>query len=320
MRSITAHWELKLVALVIALGLWQYTNGQVRVDRSIRVVVGDAAVQSLSSNRFQVTGIEPREFVVHVSTPTNLEKTFRTDELVPRLVVDADALDKGRQEFPLGNRVLGLNDDIRIVFESDTPRSIVVTWDQVEEGYLPVEPPLLEKTPAGLEAAITLDRTRVKVSGARSRLETLRQEQHRVRFLPVVLDDVDPLLTGVREERLVLKDQDPLVRTTQEVRATITLRPRAGTPRTVSLPVAVLVPADQVGAGRLELAPERVVLTLRGPENLLAALAPEKDLAVFVRLLKQPDLDAAQELPVELLAPAWLSADPVKVTVTRRQK
>lgn len=320
MSGLTAHWELKLVALVIALGLWQYTNGQVRVDRTIRVVVSDAAVQSLSAGRYQVTRIEPREFTVHVSTPTNLEGTFRTDGLVPRLVVDADELDKGRQEFPLGNRALGLHDDIRIVFDIDTPRFITVAWDRVEDGYLPVEPPRLDKVPAGLEATIALDRTRIKVSGARSRMEELRQEGHRVRFMPIALDDVDPHQAGSREERLVLKDQDPLVRTTEDVHATITLRPRAGAPRIVSLPLAVLVPQEMVGSGRLQLEPERVVLTLRGPENLLSALAPEKDLAVFVRLRQQPDFDATVELPVELLAPPWLSADPVLVKVTRRQK
>ncbi len=62
-----------------------------------------------------------------------------------------------------------------------------------------------------------------------------------------------------------------------------------------------------------------MVLTLRGPENLLAALAPEKDLAAFVRLPAEMDLDAPATVPVELLAPAWLTADPVAVKVTRRR-
>lgn len=320
MKRLTAHWELKLVALVIALGLWQYTNGQVRVERTVRVTVNDAAVQSLTAGRYQVTRIEPRDFTLLVSTPTNLEGTFRTDGLVPRLVVSADALDKGSQEFPVGNRTLGLHDDIRILYSTDTPRDIAVTWDRVEEGHLPVEPPILTRLPAGLEATVVLDRTFVRVSGARSRLEQLRKDGHRVRFLPINLDDVDPLLTGTREERLVLQEQDPLVRTIEDVRATITLRPKAGQSRTVSLPVAVLAPQELLAGDRLVMEPERVVLTLRGPANLIAGLAPEKDLTAFIHLRQLPEADGAVTVPVELRAPAWVVWDAATVQVTRQRR
>lgn len=319
MKNLVAYWELKIVALVIALGLWQYTNGQVRIDKTIHVSVPDNAVQGLASGKFQVTGIEPREFTVHVSTPANLADSFRTDDLVPRLVVSAEALDSGKQDFPLGNRILGLNDDIRISFESDTPRTVTVTFDQVKEDYLPVELPTLEQVPAGLEASIALDRTQVLVAAPRSRLDELRAQGHRVRFLPVSLEHTDPRMSAPREERLHLRDHDPLVEVAEPVTAVIVLRPRQTTTRVVTVPVAILASHDLShdlwSSHGLDLSPAQVTLTLRGPDNLLAALNPDTDLTAFIGLRRLPNQDQPVDLPVQMLAPAWLTWDPASVRV-----
>jgi YbbR domain-containing protein len=313
MKRILANWELKIVALVIALGLWQYTNGQVRVDRTVRVTVTDAAVQALPAGKYQVTDIKPRELTVRVSTPSSLEGSFRTDGLVPRLVVSADALGSGRQEFPVGNRVLGLKDDIRIL---DALEPITVTWDEIEEGNLPVELPRIEHLPPGLEATIALDRTRVRVSGAKSQLKLLREQNHRVQFRPVSLEDADPLQAETRVEQLYLANGDPLVRVAEEVKATITLHPKPGSPRTISVPVAILAVPETWERGRVELSQSRVVFTVRGPENLLSALKPETDLNAFVNLRRPPEPNTPTAMPVDMQAPAWLTWDPVTITVT----
>lgn len=320
MKYLFNNWELKIVALVIALGLWQYTNGQVRVDRTIHVTVTDAAIQALPAE-WQITSIEPRQFTLLVSTPANLERTFRTDVLVPRLEVSARELLKNhRQEFSIGNRMLGLDDDIRIAFESDARRTITVTFDQVEDGYLPVETPRLEHVPPGLESTVVLDRTRVKVSGPRTRLDELRQKGHRIQFLPVSLEDADPMQIGQRDEKLSLKDQEQMVRVLEDVKATITLRPKRGQPRTVTIPVSMLAGPEIWQRGRIELNPPQVTLTLRGPENLLAALKPEDDLIAYVNLRRVFGPEALSEVPVQLIAPSWLSWDPVTVQVATAEK
>ena len=64
------HWELKLVALVIAVALWLYTNGQVRIERSINVSVTSASVQSLPKG-YRVTEIRPDKFTVNLSVPVS---------------------------------------------------------------------------------------------------------------------------------------------------------------------------------------------------------------------------------------------------------
>lgn len=319
MSWLTRHWELKFVALVIALGLWQYTNGQVRVDYVITVTVTDNAVFSLP-NTYQVSSIEPREFTLHVSAPVSRESSFRTDGLIPRLVISTDALEKGTQTFQVNNRNLGLHDDIRIAFDPETPHTITVNYYQIAIESLPVEVPRLEKIPAGLNASLHIDRTQVKVSGARSRLNELRESGYRIKFRPVSLEGVDPQLTSPHIETLVLIDQDPLVRVTENVLATINLTPKDGSPRVVTLPVALLAQPSVWAAGAVDVNPARVVLTLHGPANLLAGLTPETDLAAYISLARLPEAGTAMMLPVEIKAPAWLTADPVSVTVTLHQK
>jgi hypothetical protein len=245
----------------------------------------------------------------------NLAGTLPSGFLLPRLEVAANELDKGRQEFPVNNRVLNLNDDIRIEYETDTPRSIAVTWDQVEDGYLPVELPTLEHVPAGVLASMTRDRTQVKVSAPRSRLDELRQKGHHAHFMPISLEGTNPQLATQRVERLTLTDMDPLVQVTEEVLVTITLRPRVGEPRVVSLPVAIRASREVWEAGHLPTALPRVELTIHGPENLLQELKPGTELTAFIQLRHAVEADAPQELPVQLLAPAWLTWDPVTVTV-----
>ena len=47
MRWILGNWELKLVSLVVALALWSYTSGQVRVERQVLVEITPAQIAGL---------------------------------------------------------------------------------------------------------------------------------------------------------------------------------------------------------------------------------------------------------------------------------
>jgi YbbR domain-containing protein len=316
MRLLTEHWELKLVALVIAIALWLYTSGQVRMEKSLTVTVPDDAVQALPKG-FQVTAIQPREFTVKVNVPVSLLHNLKAAAVVPALELRADALGDGTQTFPITSRILGLDDSIRIErIEPETVKGITVTFGAVVDDYLPIEVPPLVQVPNGLVPTVALDRTRVRVQGAKEELDAAKARNAKVAFAPIFLGDIDPLLPQAREEKLKLIPAENRLTVKEEVTATITLKPVTGARQVVSLPVLVLAGRDFSSRYQLELSQPQVALTVRGPENLLKALRPEVDLVAYVNLKRVPEPNVALEVPVNLLAPAWLTYDPATVRIT----
>jgi YbbR domain-containing protein len=317
-RLLTAHWELKLVALVIAIALWLYTNGQVRHERTILIRLPDHAVQSLPDG-YRVTDIQPqaREFSVKISLPESMLHSLTSDAVVPRLVIRADALSSGTQSFPITNRILGLDDDIRILrVDPESVQEIRVLFAAVTTDYLPVEVPRLIGVPDGLEAAVVLDQTRVRVSSTREEIERLRQGNQKLIPEPIVLADIDPRLQQVRAERLKLTIRSTQITILDQVTATITLRPVAATRQLMSLPVHVLVSNEVLSRCAIEVNPPVVTITVHGAENLLHALHPDIDLTAYINLTHLPQPGVPLEVPVSVIAPGQLSCDPVTVRVT----
>ncbi len=316
-RFFVEHWELKLVALVIAVALWSYTNGQVRIERTIAVKLPDTAVQSLP-NTHRVTEIQPttREFSVKVSLPESMTHSLKSEAVMPKLVISADALQAGMQTFSITNRILGLDDDIRIErVEPATVKEIRVLFAAVVEDYLPIEMPRLIGVPEGLETTTTLDHTRVRVRGTREQIDRLRLTNQKLIPEPISFDDIDPQLQGPRQELVKLAMKYSRLEVLEAVTATITIKPLP-TSQVISLPVQVLAPRDLGGRFRIELSQPSVTLAVHGPENLLRALKPEADLIAFINLGHGIEPNVARNMSVELLAPSWLGWDAATVKVT----
>jgi hypothetical protein len=309
------HWELKLVALVIAVALWLYTNGQVRVERSIAVQVTPESVQSLP-NGYRVTAIEPQGFTVKVSVPVSQLGTLRTS-VTPRLVIGTEALQRGGQAFPITIGMLGLEDDMRIDrIEPETVREVRVTFALIIEDYLPVEPPRVVGVPEGIESTLALEPTRVRVRGTRAQLDVLKARNERVHFAPIVLEGIDAKLQAPRQESFILASKDPQIDLVDRVTATVTLSPMIGGRKDVAVPVQLLVPRDFASRFSVEVSQPQVVLTVHGPANLLAGLQPETDLTAYVALRATIDPGVPMEAPIGVLGPAWLTYDPVNIRVT----
>jgi hypothetical protein len=317
-RVLTAHWELKLVALVIAIALWLYTNGQVRHERTILVRLPDTAVQSLPDG-YRVTDIQPqaREFSVKISLPESMLHSLTADAVVPRLVISADALSSGMQSFPITNRILGLDDDIRIVrVEPESVQEIRVLFAAVTADYLPVEVPRLLGVPEGLESSVVLDQTRVRVSSTREEIDRLRQGNLKLIPEPIVLTDLDPQLQQERHERLKLTIRSTKLNVLDQVTATITLKPVVVGRQVLSLPVHVLASNEVFSRFQVEVSPPVVTITVRGAENLLHALHPDTDLTAYVNLNHLPQPGVPLEMPVSVISPGQLSCESVLVRVT----
>lgn len=316
MSWLTSHWDLKLVALVLAVALWTYTTGQVHVERTAAVTVTDQAVANLPE-RSRITAISPREFKVRLSVPSSRAGELPLDALEPRLALSPQATIERGQVFPITARSLGLPDDVRITaIEPDNVREITVSLDLETEADLPVEPPAVTGLPPGLEASLQLDLTLVRLRAPGAEVERMRAAKMRVRFEPVDLAGVDPMLARPRQERVVLTPSAAGFAVLRPVHATITVRPRPGQPRQVTVPVEVLGSRDLLRSVAVGIDQPRAVLVLRGPENQLAALKPDQDLTAYVRL--RDDLAPGQphELPVGVLAPPWLAVEPATARVT----
>jgi len=315
MSWITDRWELKIVALVTAIALWIYTSGQVRTERAVVVTLSDADVSGLPVG-MRIATITPREFTVRLSAPLGRWSEGGPD-VRPRLVLRAEDLADGHQELPLTSRSLGFGSDIRIVGTEPAVTAISVAVARSAEEILPVDPPKV-LTPAGFDAVIELDHTLVTVRGDGVLLTRLRDEGLRIAVVPVDLRAVDAVATPV--QRVALRPQDAALELPQRPVATITLLPIRGTKRTVTVPVTVLMGEGMRSGSDVVLDPQVATITVHGSEERLKALRPEAELVAYVAVRADLLKDQPHVLPVSLVGPVWLAADPVMITVTVRAR
>ncbi len=309
------HWELKLVALVIAVALWLYTNGQVRIERSVTVVVSPSAVQSLPEG-YRVTTITPPNFTVKISVPVSQVGSLR-NSLVPHLLISGDAVLRGEQAFPITSRLLGLDDDLRIDrIEPEGINEIRVTFALITEDYLAVEVPAIVGLPPGIEAGLAIEPTRVRVKGTREQLDDLKARNQRVAFDAIIFNGIDPAMHASRKEVVNLSPKDQQLDVIDRVTATVTLSPQQGATKDVGVPVQILAPKDFTSRFAIELSQPQVVIGLNGPANLLQGLRPETELTAYVALRSTIELGVPVEVPVGVLGPAWATYKPVTIRVT----
>jgi YbbR domain-containing protein len=314
MRWILSNWQIKLVALSLAVALWFYTSGQARIERTLNVVITPAAVRNLPEGA-RISGIEPHVFSVEIDGPMTVVQGLRPDAIAPRLEIVGGAIDQGRQDFPITNEVLGLPAEIRIQRVNPARDAITVTLGKVVETDMLVDPPRVVDVPGGLEPSLSLEEGRVVVTGPQDVISEMLRQHPRLRFLPVSLASANASIERAEPLRLRLVPDAPPSVEVPPVYARVTLKPVDGQRQQVGLAVHLLATPDFLAKHRVELSQPQVVVTVRGPRNLLAALTPES-LAAYVNLRRPLELNQPQEVPVEVLGPAWLTADPVAVRVT----
>nr|MBA2480333.1 hypothetical protein [Planctomycetota bacterium] len=311
MNIFTAHWELKVVAIVLAAALWIYTSGQVRSERSVDVQLRPNLVTGLGDT-YQITSITPIEFRVTLSVPSSRSEELQPQVLTPRLEIRANALGSRSQTFPITSSTLGLTNDVRILrTEPESLREIVVKWDSIIEYDMPVEMPELINVPPGMTADVKLDRTIVRVRAANDVID----RRQKVRFQPIDLGVIsDPKAMVGEEQRIILRKVSGLpYNVEQDLGATVVLKPLPASMVVPAVPVQVLMAREDIGRYRVELVPAVVNLTVHGPENLLKTLKPASDITAYVDLRGASDLNVARDLPVSILGPAWLTSDLVTV-------
>ncbi len=318
MRPLLAHWQVKLVALFLAVALWFYTSGQARVEKTVVVKVPDAAVQGLPAD-YRIDTITPREFEIEVDGPMNVLGRLEKRALTPRLEISATALAAGKQTFPITNQVLGIDGDARI--QRTTPEGvaregITVTFGKIAIRDLWVEPPQLIDVPAGIEPALALEEGRARVEGPLSALDEIERRGGKVRFEPVSLARIGTQIDKAETRRIELSPTlPPSLRLAKQAFAQLMLKPIDAPRQLVSLPLHVLAPPDFNRRYQVELGQQQVVMAVRGPRDLMAGLGSDS-LTAYVNLRRSFDLNKTEEVPVGLLAPPWVTWEPTSVRVT----
>jgi hypothetical protein len=315
MSPLLNRWETRLVSLALAVALWLYTSGQVRVERTVIVRSTPEDVKGLDAAQ-EATAISPAEFRVVLSVPSS-----RMDEIVgdlsPRLTARAGQVKpsgSGTMTFPITGRLLGLPADVRIIStDPENLREIAVSYDRREEADLLAEPPAVSGLPLGVRADVVLDRTLVRVRAGSRTVEKLKADRARVRFDPIDLSTLD--IAGGRVERVLLKPLTGDYKVIDAVRANVVLVPVEGDRRLASMPVRVLTPEDFSARFVVRVDPALVAVTLHGPQELLKALDPEREITAYVSLLKPIEPGVPVEVPVQVTGPSWLTAEPLTTRV-----
>jgi hypothetical protein len=297
MRWLLGNWELKLVSLVVAVALWTYTSGQVRVERQILVELTPAQVSGLPAV-LQVSAIEPAEFVAVLSVPTSKLGELRDQVLRPLIELPRDRREAGDIELALTGRLLGLDSDIRVLrTEPGEVRSVTVRLSALAYATLPAEAPPVVGLPTGIAATVKLDRTRVEVRGPGERVAAAETSGAPLRFAPIHLEGVDPGLTAPREERIALRVGEGQLSPVEPVIAIVTLRPARTATVTLRVPVSVLLAPGEAGRWRVEGGPPVAEVRLTGPDALVRSLRAE-DLVAWIDLHQGVPEAGERELPV----------------------
>lgn len=312
---VSEHWELKLVALVIAVALWLYTNGQVRIERSINVNVTSSSVQSLPEG-YRVTEIYPDKFTVNLSAPVSQVGGLRS-AIVPHLVISGDAVLRGEQTFPITGGMLGLDDDTRINhIEPETVREVRVVFALITEDYLPVQVPPIVGLPDGIEATLAIEPTRVRVRGTRAQLDLFKTLNQRVSYDAISIDGIDPAMQISRKEIVAMTLKDLQLDVVDRVTATVTLNPVRSATKEFGVAIQILAPKDFTNRFAIALSQPQVVLGLHGPANLLNGFRPETELTAYVAIRPTIELGVPVEVPIGVMGPTWATYDPVTIRVT----
>lgn len=316
MSWLLGHWELKLVSLVVAVALWTYTSGQVRVERTVQVEIRPEQVTGLPAD-LRATAVTPSQFEVVLSVPTRKVDDLRDDVLRPQIPIPREHRGAEPVEIALTSRALGLDSDIRIQRTDPAHlQALVVQVANIVEAVLPAEPPPVVGLPPGLAADVVLDRTQIQVRGLREVVDAASERQ-RLRFAPVQLEGIPADLAVAREERVEVHALPGQPEPVDPVMARVTVHPDRMLEVTLRLPVALLLPADAVG--RWEVAENPTAeLHLHGPENTVRGIVAA-DLNAWIDLRSVELVPGPLERQVHVALPPGVTAPAATLRITLRQ-
>ena len=223
LRSIFAHWQLKLLALVLAVGLWLFVGSAERIEIALAVPV-------------EYTGLEgpltldgPRRDMVDVQLQASRWTAERVSQATVRVRLDVSRLHEG------DNVVRLLPEDVQVPVGVHVTR-VSPGWASVrtaraETRTVPVVALVLGRpAPAHIMGPVVVDPATVQIKGPRTTIES----RNAVETLPVDVSGLREPVTqtvGLALPDSVYPVDRRTVSVTVNIRPDVPSQPRAAAPR-----------------------------------------------------------------------------------------
>ncbi len=315
MRWLTDRWELKLIALGLAVALYFFTSNQITDVRSFTITIDKSNV--VLPEGYIPSEVRPEKMDVRLQGPRSLLDALESDDIKAQLVVADTALHERRQNFDVTARLLGLPGSISL---DSQPPPITVRFAPRVERSLPFDDrPEVIGIPEGLRYSLEFEITHVVVTGPEDVVDRLA-EAGKLPVYPIELSGIDPDLAQTIRKRMpvMFKLDNPSVSIpdSRSVYVNVVVEPGRDEISTPPLPVRVLLLVDDLRTYDVALSPEVVVFKVSGPTNRLAKFKPAEQIRAFVDLSDPDEIEVPYEQAVSVEAPSWMSVKSQTVTVT----
>jgi len=265
---LTRDWGLKLVALVLAIGLWFYAVGEesVEVERMVPLEI------HVQNKQMSVLKASVKNVRVKLVAPRTRISEIASEDIHAKHVVGQEVKTAGDYSFRLEAREIRVpSPGIRVL--EINPSVVVVTLDEVIVQKLLVKPNFVGEPAYGYkvkEAEIRIDPNALLVEGPKGKLEKM----------DAILTERIDLVGRIRSLRRTVKlDLPEGLRPLSEemIDIMIPIKEESGEKAFENIPVKVL---QSPGQGlNYDLSAQAVSFVLKGPQVTLEALTDEKILA-----------------------------------------
>lgn len=321
LRWFRENWEIKVIAFILAVTVYVFTGNLIRVDVVEKVRIDNAHVVGLPDG-YRVRSVSPRQLTVEISGPRNLIAAMEQASVIPRLEFDPDNLEAGSQRYDVTPGLLQLPPGLRVRYLGSDRVEVLVDRVVRRALRLTVGPDdFILGTPGLRVRRVQLDHTHVSVEGPKQVIDELRAAGS-LHVEPELLTDIPDDLTEPTERTVpvtVAVGDEVEVVIEDAVTARVTVEP-APDELPLTLPVAVLAPADFFDGYAVQLSQDEVALTVTGPRNRLEALRGEQTIQAYVDLTGPLTLDIPKAYQVRVVAPAWATVSSAQVRVTVRTR
>ena len=268
MTWLTRDWGLKLIALVLAIGLWFYAVGEESVEVE-RLVPLEIHVQN---KQMSILKSSVKNVRVKLVAPRTRISEIASKDIHAKHVIGAEVKTAGDYSFRLEAREIRVpSPDIRVM--EITPSVVVVTLDEVIVQKLLVTPKFVGEPAYGYklkEDEIRIDPNAILVEGPKGKLE---------RMDSIATERID-LVGRIRSLRRTVKlDLPEGIRPLSEemIDIMIPIKEESGAKAFGNIPIKVLQAPGQ-GLDYV-VANQTVSIVLKGPQAALEALTEDKILA-----------------------------------------
>lgn len=265
---LTRDWGLKLVALVLAIGLWFYAVGEesVEVERSVPLEI------HVQNKQMSILKSSVKSVRVKLVAPRTRISEIASKDIQAKHVIGAEVKTAGDYSFRLESREIRVpSPDIRVL--EIYPSAVVVTLDEVIVQKLMVKPTFVGEPAYGYkvkDGEIRIDPNALLVEGPKGQLEKMDS---------IPTERID-LVGRIRSFRRTVKlDLPEGIRPLSEamIDILIPIKEESGEKAFENIPVKVLqVPGQALG---YDISAKTVNFILKGSQAVLEGLTEDKILA-----------------------------------------